>query len=138
MICHVCQADAVTRCYNCGELVCAEHGGKNDLCTHCSTGIVAGKPGAPISEKPMSEKPQHHGWWRPQEAEQYVPPACYECKGLTRAVCRNCQSNYCQEHAGPNGLCKACGQSANLGIYVFVAVFAMLVIFYLCNWLFGR
>jgi hypothetical protein len=134
MTCHVCQAEAVTRCYTCGQLICEDHGGKDDLCTQCSTGIVAGKPGSPISEKPISDRSSQGGWWRPQEAEAYAPPACYECKGLARARCRNCLCHYCSEHAGPNGLCKACAQSANVGIYVFVGLFALLITFYMWHW----
>src|ERR1022692_4603056 len=118
MRCYLCQAEAVTRCYTCGQLVCAAHG-KNDNCTRCSSGFMAGDPG--IGEGQFG-KPAPGGWWRPQEAEEYLPPACYECKGLTRAVCRNCQANYCPEHAGPNGLCKACSHSANLGLYVVVGM----------------
>ena len=135
MACHICNAEAVTRCYTCGELVCAEHS-KGDVCPHCNTGFVAGDPRPDrVSAKPMS-KPEHHGWWRPQQAEEYVPPACYECKGLTRAACRNCRSHYCQDHAGFNGLCKACAQSANLGIYVLVGVGGLCLVVFMCQWFF--
>jgi hypothetical protein len=136
MNCHICQAEAVTRCYNCGELVCAEHG-KGDNCARCNTGFVEGDPRSDrICVEPLA-KDQHHGWWRPQEAEEYQPPACYECKGLSRRVCRNCQANYCPEHAGPRGLCKACGRSANMGLYVFTGMVALILLMFLCNWLFG-
>ncbi len=136
MPCHICQAEAVCRCYNCGELVCAEHG-KSDLCPNCSTGFAAGDPRAGgICVEPLPNQ-QHHGWWRPQEAEEYKPPACYECKGLARAVCRNCQVHYCSEHAGRNGLCQDCARSANMGIYVFAGMVALIVLMFLFNWLFG-
>ena len=82
-------------------------------------------------------KKQQHGWWRPQEAEEYKPPACYECKGLARAVCRNCRLNYCPEHAGSNGLCRECNRSANLGLYVIAAIIGLVALLFLCNWLFG-
>ena len=135
MPCHICQAEAVTRCYTCGELVCAEHGGKNDRCSQCSSGFTAGDPRA-VSVVPLA-KQQQHGWWRPQQAEEYKPPACYACQGLTRAVCRNCQGSFCREHAGPNGLCKDCGRSANLGLYVFAGIVSVIAFFYLCHWLFS-
>jgi len=131
--CHICKAEAVSRCYNCGELVCAEHG-KGETCPNCSAGFTAEDPRA-ISVEPLPQ--QKHGWWRPQEAEAYVPPACYECKGLARSVCRHCRVTYCSEHAGRNGLCKECGRSANLGIYIFLAVIGLIAFMCLFNWLFG-
>ena len=134
MPCHICQAEAVTRCYQCGELVCAQHGGKSDLCSHCSTGFTTGDPRG-VSVVPLV-KEQHDGWWRPRQADEFQPPACYSCKGLTRAVCRNCQSKYCRDHAGPNGLCKDCGRSANLGLYVFAGMILLTVFLYLIHWLF--
>jgi hypothetical protein len=137
MSCHICQAEAVTRCYNCGELVCAQHG-KADVCQRCATGIVAGRPLAiSVSETPL-RKAQPAGWWRAKEAEEFAPPACYECKGLTRLVCRNCSCHYCRDHAGFNGLCKACAKSANLGLYVLGGVFVFLLLVFLCQWLFNR
>jgi hypothetical protein len=137
MHCHICQAEAVTRCYNCGELVCEEHG-KNECCPGCVTGFAEGDPrGIHVSVEPISKSAQH-AWWRPQEAEAFQPPACYECKGLSRAVCRNCRSHYCREHAGPTGLCKACGKSANLGLYLFFGTAALMVLMaFLVHW-FGR
>ena len=136
MSCHICQAEAVSRCYTCGELVCAEHG-KDDTCPRCSTGFAVGDPRADrISVEPMPQLDKQ-GWWRPQEAEASVPPACYQCKGLARAVCRNCHANYCSEHAGRKGLCKDCGQSANMGLYIFLAVVGVMVLMILFNWLFG-
>jgi hypothetical protein len=136
MPCYICQAEAVTRCYTCGELVCAQHG-KNDSCQHCNSGIAAGDPRhSHITDGPLGKPEQQPAWWRPQEAEEFQPPACYECKGLTRAVCRNCHSNYCKEHAGPNGLCQACGRSANLGLYVVLGMIALLLLMFACNWLF--
>jgi hypothetical protein len=135
--CHICQAEAVTRCFNCGELVCADHG-KNDTCPNCNAGFAAGDPRAThISNEPMAKPESQHAWWRPQEAEEYQPPACYKCKGLSRATCRNCRDKYCQEHAGPNGLCQDCGRSANLGLYVIAAVAVLLLLSWLLTWWFG-
>jgi hypothetical protein len=113
MRCHICQAEAVARCYTCGQLMCAAHG--DDNCTRCTTGIVAGDP----RPDRITAVPGRHsaagGWWRPQPAEEFVPPACYACHGLTRASCVNCGSYYCAEHAGLNGMCGSCGKGAWLG-----------------------
>lgn len=132
--CHICKAEAVTRCYTCGELVCEEHG-KNANCPRCSTGFTAADSRS-ISELPLP-KSQAKGWWRPQEAEEFKPAACYECKGLARGVCRNCQSHFCPEHAGANGLCKGCEKSANLGIYVFAGLAVIVLILLAWRWLFA-
>lgn len=134
MQCHICKAEAVTRCYSCGELVCEEHS-KNENCPLCSTGFTAADPRS-ISVAPLP-KDAHKGWWRPQTAEEYKPPECYECKGLGRGVCRNCHCNYCAEHAGANGLCKACHRSANIGLYVVAAFFAFIGMLVVVQWIFG-
>ena len=135
MSCHICTAEAVARCYTCGELVCAEHC-KDDSCPHCSTGFAAGDPrGSHISVEPISQ-PHKNAWWRPQQAEEYIPPACYQCKGLARLMCRNCSAAYCGEHAGSHGLCQECSRSANLGLYVFAGMLIMLVIFFISTGLF--
>ena len=137
MSCQFCQAEAVTRCQTCGALVCDEHG-NGDICPHCSTGILAGSPRTvAVSEEPLAPF-KKQGWWRPQKAEEYAPPACYQCQGLARGLCHNCQSHFCAEHAGPNGLCRDCANSANLGIYVFVGLFLMAIVLFLCHLLFGR
>jgi hypothetical protein len=138
MNCHLCEAEAVTRCYNCGALLCAQHG-KDDNCNRCTTAIAAGDPGGNrIAKTPLGPQ-KKAGWWRPQQAEEHPPPpACYACQGLTRAVCRNCQSPYCYEHKGPNGLCRECGRSARLGMAIFVGIFSFILLFCLYHWLFGR
>jgi hypothetical protein len=137
MLCHICQAEAVTRCYTCGELVCAAHG-KNANCPNCNTGFAAGDPRTShIADEPIANQELQHKWWRPQAAEAYQPPACYECKGLSRGICRNCQARYCQEHAGVNGLCRACGSSANLGLYVIALTAVLLLLSLLFTWRFG-
>ena len=138
MNCHRCDAEAVTRCHNCGVLLCPEHGGEDDNCNRCTTAIAAGDPGGNrISETPFGirKKP---GWWRPQPAEEFQPPACYVCHGLTRAICHNCRSPYCYDHKGPGGLCRECGRSAWLGTYIFIGVFACMLVFCLYHWLFGH
>jgi hypothetical protein len=103
----------------------------------CNTGFAAGDPRADrISVEPLATQ-DRRGWWRPQEAEAYVPPSCYECKGLARALCRNCQAHYCADHAGKNGLCKACARSANMGILIFAIMAGLILLTLLFNWLFG-
>ena len=135
--CCFCDKEPVTRCYSCGDLVCEEHGGATETCPNCNTGYVARDPRHDrISAKPMS-KTEASAWWRAQRAEEYQPPACYHCQGLSRARCRNCESYYCAEHAGPNGLCKECGRSVNLGLYIIGAMFTMMGVYLLLHKIFG-
>lgn len=137
MQCHRCQAEAVSRCYHCGALLCEEHGGKEDNCKRCTTAIAAGDPGGNrVSATPLGAQAKQ-GWWRPQQSQEYQPPACYACKGLTRAVCRNCENPYCRDHQGPSGLCADCGRSARFGMYVFVGTFVFILLFCLYHWLVG-
>ena len=125
--CYICQAEAVSRCYTCGQLICAAHGDEN--CQRCNTGVIAGEPrSSEISARPLRRKDAKHGWWRPQQAEEYEPPACYACKSLTRAVCRNCRSHYCHEHAGRGALCLECHRSARLGMIVFVLSLVLIAV----------
>jgi hypothetical protein len=120
MHCHVCQEEAVGRCYTCGELFCARHGDTN--CFRCTTAIAQGDPRPDrVSAEPLGSG-RRVAWWRPQQAEDYEPPACYECKGLSRLVCRNCGSIYCPDHAGPNGLCAACNRSSYFGMFALLAI----------------
>src|SRR5437588_7013007 len=119
MHCHLCQREAVDRCYTCGELFCEEHGDVN--CVRCATGIVAGDNRADRITKASLSKAARPAWWRPQEAEDYTPPACHECQGLARYVCVNCSQRYCREHAGKDGLCLRC-QRALRGGNVFLAL----------------
>ncbi len=95
-------------------------------CHRCDTAVIPGNPRSrQISVQPLRSKAANHGWWRPQQAEEFEPPACYECKGLARAVCRNCRNHYCREHAGTGALCQACGRSARLGLIVFALALAI-------------
>src|ERR1051325_10871494 len=103
MTCHICQAEAVSRCYTCGELVCAEHA-QGKTCARCTTAIVAGDPrGDRVSAEPI-EKKAPPGWGRPKKAEKSVPPVCSSGRARARGVGENGPSRYCAEHAGPNGL----------------------------------
>src|SRR5438309_189090 len=115
--CYICQAEAVSRCYTCGQLICGTHGGEN--CTRCNTSVAAGDPPAlHVTAAPMRSTDAKHGWWRPLQAEEYKPPACQTCGALARRICRNCGTRYCREHAGPSNLCDECGRSARMGLWV--------------------
>jgi hypothetical protein len=123
MHCYACENEAVGRCYNCGELFCDRHGKLN--CDRCEAAIVAGDPRPDrISTQPLSRL-NGQAWWRPQPAEDYQPPACYECGGLTRSACRNCGSLYCPEHGGKE-LCAACRSSSNMGMLALLGIVLLL------------
>src|SRR5436309_918004 len=98
MLCYLCQSEAVGRCFNCGELICAQHGREN--CVSCESGIVAGDPRPKHVSARIMSVARKNAWWRPQDAEGYQPPACCVCKGLARRRCSNCQDLFCPEHAG--------------------------------------
>jgi hypothetical protein len=124
MQCYRCQREAVDRCYTCGALFCDEHGDVN--CQRCDTAIAPGDCRADrIAARPLPAL-QQHGWWRPQRAEDFEPPACYQCRGLARAVCRNCESRYCPEHAGANGLCARCMKSSTFGLVMLIGILLFL------------
>jgi hypothetical protein len=123
--CHICGKEAVGRCFTCGNLFCQAHGDTN--CLRCETGIVEGDYRADrVTTRPWSDNVRA-GWWRPQIAEDFEPPACYICRGLTRFVCRNCHSLYCREHAGVSGLCIRCYRSSRLGLYIFLGMLLLIV-----------
>ena len=135
--CYNCKAEAVSRCYTCGRLICAKHGREN--CHRCDTAVMAGSPPPlHVSTTPLAPLDTKHGWWRPQQAAEFVPPACYVCDALARRICRNCQSRYCPDHAGPSDLCMACGKSARLGLIVFLIAIGMLIAMVLLGTLVGR
>ncbi len=120
MHCHLCNQEAVDRCYTCGELFCADHGRVN--CRSCETGIAAGDGREErVSARPLA-KAGRPGWWRPQPAEDFEPPACHQCKGLARRVCMDCQGLYCPDHAGKNGRCSLCEKNTRSGT-LFLAIF---------------
>ncbi len=120
MTCHICGKEAVGRCYTCGNLFCEAHGQTD--CARCETGFAAGDPRPDRVTTQRLARGGRSGWWRPQLAEDYQPPACYECKGLARRRCRHCGQLYCPEHAGPNGLCAGCHHSSLVGLYALAGV----------------
>jgi hypothetical protein len=131
MVCQFCDKEAVSRCYSCGDLVCEQHQGREN-CFRCETAIAAGDRRADrISAMPLANGGRP-GWWRPIPAEDYDPPSCYQCKGLARLVCRNCQCRYCPEHGSKDGLCKDCERSSLIGLFVLglllVGVLALIVV----------
>jgi hypothetical protein len=134
--CYLCEREAVSRCYTCGQLICDRHGKEN--CVPCDSALVAGDPrGVQYNGTGPRFPYSRPGWWRPQQAEDYEPPACYACNAIARRTCRNCGDRYCPDHAGPSGLCQACGRSSWLGVFFFVFALAMMALILFMN-LFGE
>ena len=131
MACHICSQEAVGRCFNCGQLFCADHGSEN--CTRCDTALKAGDPRQDRVSRVRLHDMNHAAWWRPRQAEEYSPPACYQCRGIARNVCINCGDRYCAEHAGVAGICAACGQSSQLGLFILFAVAAVFGVMVMLN-----
>ena len=86
-----------------------------------------------ISAEPLGQG-SRPGWWRPQIAEDYDPPACYECKGLARRSCKHCGSLYCNEHAGSAGLCAACHRSSWVGMLFLAGLLLCVVGLLIAGW----
>jgi hypothetical protein len=126
MACHICGQEAVARCYTCGQLFCEKHGDRD--CERCSTAFAPGDRRADHISASRLGNGGRPAWWRPQEAEDFEPPACYDCGGLARLICRNCNSLYCREHAGSRGLCAACDRSSWMGLYILLGMLAFLAI----------
>ena len=140
MKCHLCDQEAVERCYQCGNLFCEKHGTIN--CVSCDSGIAEGDPRRDrISAKPMKAAGRGLAWWRPISADEYVPPACHQCGGLTRNQCTTCGRQYCANHAGAQGRCSECQTSSNAGMLIGLGVIGLLVVIFLFsmvwNWLVG-
>ncbi|MBI3407716.1 MAG: hypothetical protein HY040_05095 [Planctomycetes bacterium] len=130
MPCHVCGLEAIERCYTCGKLFCAQHGKMN--CIRCETGFM---PGDRRADRISADRNRavtlgasaRPGWWRPQPADDFEPPACYQCRGLARRRCRNCGNLMCADHAAKGGLCRECENSARIGIFTLLALFVGLI-----------
>jgi hypothetical protein len=140
MKCHLCDHDAVDRCYQCGQLFCEDHGKVN--CAACSSGIAEGDPRHDrISVKRMGAPGSGYAWWRPVAAEEYVPPACYQCGGLARTKCVGCGRRYCATHAGSGGRCAECQSSSTAGMLIGGLVIGGLFLIFAFaltwSWLFG-
>ena len=129
MKCHLCDQTAIDRCYQCGQLFCEQHGTVN--CSACTSGIVEGDPRQDrVSAKRMTAAGRGYAWWRPVAAEEYVPPACYQCGSLARSRCVACGRRYCAGHAGSGGRCAECQASSTTGMLVgFVVIGAVGLIF---------
>ena len=140
MKCHLCDHEAVDRCYQCGQLFCQEHGTVN--CSACTTGIAEGNPRQDrISTIRMTAGGHGNAWWRPVAAEEYVPPSCHQCGGLARTQCVGCGRRYCAAHLGKAGRCAECQRSSTAGMVIgFVVIGALGLIFasaLLWNWVRG-
>jgi len=133
--CHACPEEAVGRCYTCGELFCARHGDVH--CYRCTAAIAEGDPRPDRVSAQRLGNGSRPAWWRPQQAEDYEPPACYECKGLARQVCGHCGSVYCAQHAGSGGLCAACSRSSYFGLVALVSIVAVIGGLMLVGWFVG-
>ena len=115
MKCHLCDEKGVSRCYTCGQLFCAKHGTKN--CATCDGGFQEVEQR--VQKGSRRERRRGDAWWRPQEAEAFVPDSCYVCKRLARSTCQTCQQFFCPEHAGAEHLCKQCHQSGQIAFAAF-------------------
>ncbi len=126
MACSICGQEAVDRCFGCGQLFCAMHG--NVYCVRCKNAVVAGDP----RQDRITADPARTGagkpWWHAKQAEEYRPPECYVCKGLTRQRCYNCGSMFCPEHGSRGGLCRDCNSSSLTGLVIGGLLIALLAI----------
>lgn len=133
MNCHICQHEAVGRCYTCGELFCEVHGSVN--CSRCETGIAPGDVRDDRVSRVRLTESTRPGWWRPQEAEDYEPPACAQCGGLARYACVHCGDRYCRAHAGGKGLCSKCARGLRGGnIFLLMLILGLVMLTFLGLW----
>jgi len=124
MLCHVCQAEAVGRCYECGRLYCAAHD-VNGNCSGCATAIYV-STNDKVSTRAMPSGTTK-AWWRPQvEEDDTGQPSCYQCGGLANRICRNCTNLYCPEHGRGAGLCAGCARSSWMALWIIFGVLALL------------
>lgn len=136
MNCYLCHTEAVQRCFTCGRLICEDHG--KSSCLRCETGIAAGDRRTDRVSAELFETSSKLAWWRPQEAEDYEPPACHECQALARFVCRECGLRYCAEHAAGSSLCKLCFRVARQGNWLLAGVFSFMALILAWAWLYAK
>lgn len=130
MLCHVCEEPAAGKCKSCGLAYCGGHG-----CDYCRTCAVAIMPTGPGSSA-FRQTGFLQCVSKPRMKTVYVdddgPPECYECGGLARKICQNCQNLYCLEHAGKGEWCASCAKTAQsslrLGLLVLLAMGAAMVV----------
>jgi hypothetical protein len=125
MPCYICGGEAVERCYGCGQLICEQHGKK--YCERCQSGYVSGDPRRDRYSVEPTPASSMKAWWRPKPAEDYEPPACAVCKGLTRRRCYNCGSYFCAEHGTEAGLCLDCNKSSLIGCVIGLVILIFLI-----------
>jgi hypothetical protein len=147
MSCELCQQPAVTACEVCGTGFCSDH--VSPFCFRCATAIRSFeriRGGSSTAIVAADREPHYSGkgylqcasQGRPTiHVEDAGPPACYRCQGLARRVCQNCQSLYCQQHAGRGDLCDVCERSARLGLFILGGMVLLLGIILYWIWLMG-
>jgi hypothetical protein len=135
MNCHLCQSEAVGRCYECGRLYCAAHDVQGN-CSQCATAIHVS-----MNDKLSTRKLPGRAtkaWWRPQvDEDDPGPPSCYECGGLANRVCRNCNNLFCSEHGRGVDLCASCARSSWMTAWIVLGVLAVLLAMLLLTTLLG-
>jgi hypothetical protein len=133
--CHVCQAEAVGRCYECGRLYCAAHDVQGN-CSVCATAIHE-YTGDKVSTRALPGRTRK-AWWRPQvDEDDPGPPSCYQCGGLANRVCRNCNNLFCAEHGAAADLCASCARSSWVAMWIIIGVLAILAATVLLTTLIG-
>jgi hypothetical protein len=125
MTCHICQAEAVGRCYECGRLYCAAHDVQGN-CSTCATAIHVSTDDK-VSTRVLPGR-KARAWWRPQiDEDDPGPPSCYQCDGLANRVCRNCNSLFCPEHGRGVDLCAACARSSMMSLWIILGVLLLMI-----------
>ena len=124
MICHYCNQQAAGKCQSCGLAICPAHGER--YCQVCSEAVFAPQESSHGDGKAYLQCPP-----KPEIPTIYLdddgPPECYRCQALARKVCQNCHNLFCREHAGKNGWCDQCTESARVGTWLATAIVGTLV-----------
>ena len=122
MHCHLCQREAVDRCYTCGELFCEEHGNVN--CVRCTTGIIAGDNRADRITSNFAREAFTAGVVAAARSRGLHAARLPRVPGASPLCVRQLWPAYCREHAGKDGLCLSC-QRALRGSNVFLALLVL-------------